>query len=87
MSPGEVIVWDTSKGGDDDPVSFTSGIGDDSHRDPVGKVCWMVDTESSGSKYNVNKLVEDVQISGLWMHACYKTSLFYFFFFFFFFFV
>ena len=32
----------------------TSGIGDDSHREPVSKVHWIKDTEPKSRKYNVS---------------------------------
>ena len=53
--PGEVMVWDLSK--EEDALIASSGIGDDSHREPVSKVHWIPDTESkSGQKYNVSWL-------------------------------
>uniref|UniRef100_A0A8W8IMP9 WD repeat-containing protein 34 n=2 Tax=Magallana gigas TaxID=29159 RepID=A0A8W8IMP9_MAGGI len=41
---GVVIVWDLSR--EDDMVLTSSGIGDDSHREPVSKVIWVPDTSS-----------------------------------------
>lgn len=41
---GVVIVWDLSR--EDDMVLTSSGIGDDSHREPVSKVIWVPDTAS-----------------------------------------
>ncbi|XP_074642732.1 cytoplasmic dynein 2 intermediate chain 2-like [Tubulanus polymorphus] len=49
---GEVIVWDTAN--EDDIVAASSGIGDDSHREPVSKVHWVKDLQSKTStKYNL----------------------------------
>lgn len=50
--PGEVIVWDTGR--EDDTVIYSSRIGDDSHREPVSKVHWVVDPESKGKQYQVS---------------------------------
>lgn len=44
FSKGVVIVWDLSR--EDDMVLTSSGIGDDSHREPVSKVTWVPDTSS-----------------------------------------
>ena len=49
---GEVIIWDLNK--DDDVVVASSGIGDDSHREPACKVQWIPDPESKGKKYHVS---------------------------------
>ena len=49
---GEVMVWDLSR--DNDLLLASSGIGNDSHRDPVSKVQWVTDGESQGKKYNVS---------------------------------
>ena len=49
---GEVIIWDLNK--DDDMIVASSGIGDDSHREPVCKVQWIPDPESKGKKYHVS---------------------------------
>ena len=59
---GEVIVWDTSL--DDDPMVFTSGIGDDSHRDPVGKVMWIPDPDSPALKFNVSTTIIPETMNG-----------------------
>ena len=45
------MVWDIGR--DDDFLIATSGIGDDSHRDPVTKLQWVVDSESKGQRYHV----------------------------------
>lgn len=37
-------MWDLSR--EDDMVLTSSGIGDDSHREPVSKVTWVPDTSS-----------------------------------------
>ncbi|XP_048745989.1 cytoplasmic dynein 2 intermediate chain 2-like isoform X1 [Ostrea edulis] len=42
---GVVIVWDLSR--EDDMVLTSSGLGDDSHREPVSKVTWVPDTSSA----------------------------------------
>ncbi len=51
---GEIIVWDLNR--EDDLVIASSGIGDDSHREPVCKVQWIPDPESKDKKYNVRPL-------------------------------
>ena len=51
---GEVMVWDTGR--EDEALVATSGIGDDSHREPVSKVQWVLDPDSNGKKYNVSHL-------------------------------
>ena len=48
---GEVIVWDTGK--EDETRVASSGIGDDSHREPITKIQWVKDSESKSKKYNV----------------------------------
>jgi len=48
---GEVIIWDIGR--DDDMVIASSGIGDDSHREAVSKLTWVVDPESQGQKFHV----------------------------------
>ena len=60
MSKGEIMVWDTAK--EDEPLLATSGIGDDSHREPVAKVQWVLDPESQGKKYNVTSVGSDGKI-------------------------
>ena len=52
FATGEVIIWDLNK--EDDMVVASSGIGDDSHREPVCKVQWIPDPESKGKKYHVS---------------------------------
>lgn len=49
---GEVMVWDV--GNADNMLVATSGIGDDSHSEPVSKLVWIRDTGSKGGKYNVS---------------------------------
>jgi len=46
------MVWDLSR--DNDLLLASSGIGNDSHRDPVSKMHWVADAESHGKKYNVS---------------------------------
>ena len=49
------MVWDLSK--EEESLIASSGIGDDSHREPVSKVHWVPDTSSASSgKYNVSYL-------------------------------
>ncbi len=45
-------MYDLNK--EDDMVVASSGIGDDSHREPVCKVHWIPDPESKGKKYHVS---------------------------------
>ncbi|KAK3094883.1 hypothetical protein FSP39_007461 [Pinctada imbricata] len=42
---GVVILWDLSR--EDDMLLTTSGLGDDSHREPVSKLVWIPDPTSS----------------------------------------
>jgi hypothetical protein len=51
--PGEVVVWDTSQ--TEETLVASSGIGDDSHRDPVSKLSWIPDPDSKGKKFHVMK--------------------------------
>ena len=46
---GEIMVWDTGR--DDDTLIASSGLGDDSHKEPVSRVTWVPD---SNGKYNVS---------------------------------
>ena len=48
---GEVLVWDTGR--EDDMLIASSGNGDDSHREAVSKLTWVVDPESHGQKFHV----------------------------------
>ncbi|KAJ7390370.1 WD repeat-containing protein 34 [Desmophyllum pertusum] len=63
----KVVDWcylifrrDTSVGHwrEDETVIATSGMGSDSHREPVTKVLWTVDSSSKASKYQVQELNE-----------------------------
>ncbi|XP_064630583.1 cytoplasmic dynein 2 intermediate chain 2-like [Lineus longissimus] len=54
---GEVLVWNFSR--DDDMLVASSGIGDDSHREPVSKVQWVTDPDSKGNKYNIMSVSSD----------------------------
>lgn len=54
---GEVQVWDMGR--EDDTLIATSGMGSDSHREPVTKVLWMFDTSSKASKYQVLSISGD----------------------------
>lgn len=50
------MVYDLSK--EEESLVATSGIGNDSHREPVSKVHWIPDTSSkSGGKFNVGHLI------------------------------
>ena len=51
-----MIIWDLNK--EDDTTVATSGIGDDSHREPVCTVQWTPDPEAKGQKYNVRMFAE-----------------------------
>jgi hypothetical protein len=51
-SSGEILVWNFSR--EDDMLVASSGIGDDSHREPVSKVQWISDPDSKGKKYDVS---------------------------------
>ncbi|XP_031555481.1 WD repeat-containing protein 34-like [Actinia tenebrosa] len=48
---GEVLLWDLSK--EDDMLIGSSGMGSDSHREPVTKVLWIIDPDSKGKKYQI----------------------------------
>ncbi|KXJ25340.1 WD repeat-containing protein 34 [Exaiptasia diaphana] len=52
---GEVQVWDLSK--EDDLLIGTSGLGNESHREPVTKVMWISDAASKGKKYQSKPLL------------------------------
>lgn len=53
---GVVIVWDLSR--EDDMVLTSSGIGDDSHREPVSKVIWVPDTSSLKKNKYLVRLIQ-----------------------------
>lgn len=57
---GEVMVWDV--GNADNMLVATSGIGDDSHSEPVSKLVWIRDTGSKGGKYNLMSVGYDGRI-------------------------
>ena len=46
-----MLVWDLSR--EDDILVASSGIGDDSHREPISKVEWVKDQDAKGAKYKV----------------------------------
>lgn len=48
---GEVQVWDLGR--EDDALVATTGMGSDSHREPVTKVLWTLDPSSKANKYQV----------------------------------
>ncbi|XP_055888204.1 cytoplasmic dynein 2 intermediate chain 2-like isoform X1 [Biomphalaria glabrata] len=57
---GEVILWDLSR--EDDLVLATSGIGDESHREPVSKVYWITDQSPKMKNYNIVSVSGDGKI-------------------------
>ena len=59
FSSGEVCIWDLNR--EDDALIFTSGIGDDSHREPVTQVLWLQDPDRP-KRYNVSKCLVNVVI-------------------------
>ncbi|XP_064603636.1 cytoplasmic dynein 2 intermediate chain 2-like [Liolophura sinensis] len=46
---GELMVWDLSH--EDDTLISSSGIGNDSHREPVSKLTWIPDPRSKGKHF------------------------------------
>ncbi|XP_022080790.1 WD repeat-containing protein 34-like [Acanthaster planci] len=56
---GEVLLWDLTR--EDDGLLATSGIGDDSHREPVSEVMWLQDPKRS-NKYNIVSVSSDGQV-------------------------
>ncbi|ELT93583.1 hypothetical protein CAPTEDRAFT_134662, partial [Capitella teleta] len=64
---GEVIVWDTSQ--TEETLVASSGIGDDSHRDPVAKLTWIPDPESKGKKFHIVSVSSDGRILTWKVHA------------------
>jgi len=64
---GEVIVWDTGK--EDETRVASSGIGDDSHREPITKIQWVKDSESKSKKYNIVSVSSDGRILVWKMHS------------------
>lgn len=69
---GEVLVWDLSR--EDDILVATSGIGDDSHREPVSKVQWVKDPDSKSAKYKIVSVSSDGKIL-LWQRNAKKQKL------------
>ncbi|KAH9513202.1 WD repeat-containing protein 34 [Bulinus truncatus] len=57
---GEVILWDLSH--EDDLVLATSGIGDETHREPVNKVYWITDQSPKKKSYNIVSVSGDGKI-------------------------
>ncbi|XP_019635654.1 PREDICTED: WD repeat-containing protein 34-like isoform X5 [Branchiostoma belcheri] len=58
---GEVQLWDLSQ--PDNPLLASSGIEDDSHRDPVSRVVWVLDPEGKGkNKYKLVSISGDGKI-------------------------
>ena len=49
---GEVSVWDIGRDGD--LVIASSGIGDDSHREPVSRLQWVAGHDGKNKKHNVS---------------------------------
>ncbi|EDO43231.1 predicted protein [Nematostella vectensis] len=48
---GEVHLWDLSC--EDEMLVASSGMGNDSHREPVNKIMWLLDPDSKGKKYQI----------------------------------
>lgn len=69
---GEVLVWDVSR--DDDLLVASSGVGNDSHREPVSKLQWVVDSESKGKKYNLVSVATDGRIL-VWQFSQHQKAL------------
>lgn len=57
---GEIQVWDTGR--EDETVIATSGLGSDSHREPVTKVLWSLDPSSKASKYQILSISGDGKV-------------------------
>lgn len=53
-------MWDLSR--EDDMVLTSSGIGDDSHREPVSKVIWVPDTSSLKKNKYLVRLIQSQSI-------------------------
>lgn len=53
-------MWDLSR--EDDMVLTSSGIGDDSHREPVSKVIWVPDTSSLKKNKYLVRLIHSQSI-------------------------
>jgi len=49
-------VWDVGRDGGDFVIA-SSGIGDDSHREPVSKLQWVASHDAKTKKYNVSYLI------------------------------
>ncbi|XP_070539998.1 cytoplasmic dynein 2 intermediate chain 2-like isoform X2 [Ptychodera flava] len=69
---GEIVIWDLSR--EDETIVATSGIGDDSHREPVSKLRWIEDPSSKGKKYNIVSVSSDGKIL-IWQVNRRKGSL------------
>ncbi|KAK2156882.1 hypothetical protein NP493_1930g00018 [Ridgeia piscesae] len=67
---GEVMVWDTSR--EDETLVATSGISDDTHREPVYKLQWVAATDSK--KYNLVSVGGDGRIL-VWHMSSRKQTL------------
>lgn len=57
---GEIQVWDTGR--EDETVIATSGMGSDSHREPVSKVLWTLDSSSKATKYQILSISGDGKV-------------------------
>lgn len=55
---GEVFIWDLSS--EDDMLLASSGIGDNTHREPVNKLIWLKDPNRQG--YNLMSVSSDGKI-------------------------
>ncbi|KAK2163799.1 hypothetical protein LSH36_74g11005 [Paralvinella palmiformis] len=69
---GEVLVWDLSR--EDDILVASSGIGDDSHREPISKVEWVKDQDAKGAKYKIVSVSSDGKIL-VWQRNAKKHKL------------
>nr|XP_054766400.1 cytoplasmic dynein 2 intermediate chain 2-like [Lytechinus pictus] len=56
---GEVMIWDLSK--DDENLIATSGISDDTHREPVTQITWLQDPDKP-KKYDIISTSADGKI-------------------------
>lgn len=60
-------MWDLSR--EDDMVLTSSGIGDDSHREPVSKVIWVPDTSSLKKNKFLVRLIHSQGFMGFFQNC------------------
>jgi len=72
---GEVLVWDIARDGDF--VIASSGIGDDSHREPVSRLQWVTSHDGKTKKYNVSQLTQLLSIPRVSYNFLLWQKLFY----------